>query len=361
MQNDRHSKNLWLTAGSMVVLTLVTFAAQRSGALTGVRTNLHDALSPGRLMMLAMSDAGSASTDRRQMSASVTPETASSAEEDLHRQLVGSEVQRRQLMIENARLRNQLRQQTMIQRVDYVLSPEGFSLQESLCRFTITPANVIGDRGLSDTLRGLIIDAGRAAGVAQSELLVDGTGLLLDKGTDSDVQAGDRVLAGAVVLGRIEKTGRWVSSVQPVTDSGFSARVQLLRTSAQGQYFGAEGILTGARSAAHLGDEPGSAAECVIDGIPYTEAVSAGDEVVSADIDGTRGPRLYFGRVTHAEFLDGGQWSIRVRPAAYDMPLESVAIVRLELRPQDKPSLTETNGGAVNRPAPPVRLTGAAL
>ena len=343
----------------MVALTLAAFAAQRGGFLAGFRTALHDALSPGRLIVLAMSGTGSASNDRGPILASASSETTSAEEERLQRQLVGSEVQRRQLMIENARLRNQLRQQAMIQRVDSVLSPDGLSTEESLCRFIVTPARVIGDRGLSDTLRGLIIDAGQAAGVNRSEILVDGTGLLLDKGTDSDVQTGDRVLAGAVVLGRIEKTGRWVSSVQPVTDSKFSARVQLLRTSAQGQYFGAEGILTGVQATADQATESSSPAECVINGVPYTEAVSVGDEVVSADIDGTRGPRLYFGRVTHAEFLDGGQWLIRVRPAAYDMPLEQVAIVRLELHARKATDGLDAASSSFHRPAPPVRSTGA--
>lgn len=324
MHHDHRRIRIWLTAGSMTALALVAMTANEIGSLGNLRTGLHDLLSPGRLVLLAISSDHTEKIDSVPAPMDV-PLTASESEV-LRRGLLESEVQRRQLMIENARLRNQLKQQTIVQQVDSLLSPDGISVTGKLSQFGITPATVISSRGLPDPLQDLIIDAGLTAGVTRSELVVDGSGLLLDKGTDDRIAAGDRVLAGAVVVGRIEKAGRWVSLVQSVTDPGFSARVQLMRNSSQGQYFGAEGILTGVPI---NGDQRKD--ECVINGVPYTEAVSVGDEVISADIDGTRGPRLYFGRVTHAEFLDGGQWLIQVHPAVADMPLEQVGIVRLEL------------------------------
>ncbi len=42
--------------------------------------------------------------------------------------------------------------------------------------------------------------------------------------------------------------------------------------------------------------------ECRLTGISYTDAVTVGDTVVSADINGVRGPRLFFGTVTSANF-----------------------------------------------------------
>jgi cell shape-determining protein MreC len=174
-------------------------------------------------------------------------------------------------------------------------------------------------------LRDLIVDAGKAAGITRSELVIDGIGAVVDRGTKDDIAAGDRVLTGAIVVGRIEKTAHWVSLVQPVTATGFKAQIVLLRRTAEGLHFGAKGMLEG------IGES-----ECVITGIPHTDAVAVGDEVVSADVTGVRGPQLYFGRVTRAEFLAGGQWDVRVEPAASLEDLEAVGILRLKLAKKDE-------------------------
>jgi cell shape-determining protein MreC len=60
--------------------------------------------------------------------------------------------------------------------------------------------------------------------------------------------------------------------------------------------------------------------------------LAVGDEVISADVNGVKGPQLYFGRVTRAEFLAGGQWDVRVQPAASLNDLDSVGILRLGLQ-----------------------------
>ena len=122
--------------------------------------------------------------------------------------------------------------------------------------------------------------------------------------------------------------------MQPITDPEFSAAVQLVRRSATESSdfprsghatFGAKGLLEG------TGDDC-----CRLSGIPYTEAVSVGDEVVSADINGVHGPRLYFGRVVTAEFSDGGQWNIEVEPAFAARNVDHVAVVQQRInRPGD--------------------------
>ena len=185
------------------------------------------------------------------------------------------------------------------------------------------PAAIVSSRGLSGSLRDLIIDAGRSSGITRSELVIDGTGTLLDVGSDDAVAAGDRVLTGSIVVGRIERAAHWVSLVQPVTALGFSAQVVLLRKTADGVHFGAAGMLEGA------GDT-----DCVLTGISHTDAVAVGDDVVSADVNGVRGPPLYFGRVIKADFLAGGQWDVRVQPAVALETLESVGVLRLRLAPR---------------------------
>jgi cell shape-determining protein MreC len=191
----------------------------------------------------------------------------------------------------------------------------------------------------------LLLDAGRAQGVTRAELVVDGSGPVLDAGTTSGVAIGDRVLSGAIVIGRVERTARWVSAVQPVTADGFRAQATLLRVGPGGRHFGATGILEG------TGEAQGR-----LTGIPHTEAVAVGDDVVTADVSGVRGPRLYFGKVVKADFLAGGQWDIRIQPAADADSLDEVAILRLNVTPSVRTS-TATNASATRTAAANDRST----
>ena len=101
----------------------------------------------------------------------------------------------------------------------------------------------------------------------------------------------------------------------------FRAQVQLLRASEDGMNFGAVGMLEGTGTS-----------ECRLTGISYTDAVTVGDTVVSADINGVRGPRLFFGTVTSAQFLAGGQWDVRIQPGFTLAELDRVGIVRMSLQ-----------------------------
>lgn len=310
------NKLLWLTAAAMSCLALLITAADRTLGLMPVRMQLHDLLSPSRLILLSLNSNGG-----QPESAARSQEFSAADTVRLQTALRDSERQRRQLIIDNARLRNDLRTQKIISLSDQRLTPYGSPRSNRLAEFSVLSATVIGSDGLPGPLKQSLIDAGAALGVTRSELVVDGTGILLDQGSEEDVSAGDRVLAGSVVVGRIEKVGRWVSLVQSVTDRQFSAGVQLLRNSADEIHFGATGILKG------TGEH-----ECLIEGIPYTEPVSVGDDVVTSNIEGLRGPQLYIGEVVRAEFLEGGQWLIRVRPALTFQQVERVGIVRLRLK-----------------------------
>jgi cell shape-determining protein MreC len=191
---------------------------------------------------------------------------------------------------------------------------------------TLLPAQVLSCRdGLPADLRELLVAAGRARGLTRSELVVQGPGGIVDVGRAQSVQPGDRVLDGLAVVGRIEKSARWVSLVQPISASGFRANVQLLRRTTDGALFAARGILEGV-------GEP----DCRLTGIAATEAVAVGDEVVATDIEGLRGPHLYFGKVVHANFLAGGQWDIRVTPAVRLDELRDVQILHWELQPAEQ-------------------------
>jgi cell shape-determining protein MreC len=309
MHVDQIRHRMWLAAFAMFVLSLLVTVADRTGMLSGVRSMLHDALSPGRMALMAIarqSDDARNSEDRVESGTVDAPDRLNAQQ---LRTL-------RQLMIENARLRRDLKHSREATSIARIVDPA-----ESLTEFEMIPAKVISSSGLPGSLRELVISSGKSAGITRSELVVDGEGAVVDAGTDSGVAAGDRVLSGACVVGRIEKTGRWVSMVQPVTAPDFRAQAQLLRASEDGMHFGAVGMLEGTGSS-----------ECRLTGISYTDSVTVGDTVVSADINGVRGPRLFFGTVTSAQFLAGGQWDVRIRPGFELSELDRVGIVRMSLQ-----------------------------
>ena len=309
MRVEQVHHNLWLAAVAMFVLSLLVTAADRTGMLSSVRSVLHDVLSPGRLALMAM---------RPQSDEAGKPvDAAGSVKIDSAGGLNAQQLQTlRQLMIENARLRRDLKRSKEATVIAEFVDPAA-----SLTDYAMISAQVISNSGLPGSLRELIISAGKSAGITRSELVVDGSGAVVDMGSDAGVAAGDRVLSGSSVIGRIEKTGRWVSMVQPVTSADFRAQVQLLRASDDGLHFGAVGMLEGTGSS-----------ECRLTGISYTDAVTVGDTVVSADINGVRGPRLFFGTVTSAEFLAGGQWDVRIQPGFTVSELDRVGIIRMRLQ-----------------------------
>jgi len=300
---------MWYAAVAMFVFSLLVTAADRTGMLSGLRSMLHDALSPGRLVLMAIAPQSDVAGKRINAARPVKIDSVN----DLNAQQLQT---LRQLMIENARLRRDLKQSKDATAITEFIDPA-----DSLTDYAMIPAKVLSSSGLPGSLRELIVSAGKSAGITRSELVVDGSGAVLDVGSDGGAAAGDRVLSGSSVIGRIEKTGRWVSMVQPVTSADFRAQVQLLRASEDGLHFGAVGMLEGTGSS-----------ECQLTGISYTEAVTVGDTVVSADINGVRGPRLFFGTVTSAEFLAGGQWDVRIQPGFTLSELDRVGIVRLNLQ-----------------------------
>jgi cell shape-determining protein MreC len=235
---------------------------------------------------------------------------------ELQDALLQNELQRRQLLIENARLHNELR---AAKQVAPIASVTGRQLVE----FVAVRATILSRSGMPDALTAAFIDAGKAKGLQRSQLVVSGSGLLLDKGTDHGVAAGQKVTQGTAVVGRIDQVAEWVGLVQPVTHAEFSAAIQIVKLAPEGAVFGAKGLLEGT-----------GGTTCRITGVPYTAAVAVGDEVFSADLDGVQGPRLYFGTVTHAEFLTGGQWDIRVQPAFQPEQLTEVGVVMQQLNPQ---------------------------
>lgn len=295
-----------LCTAAMLSLAVGAFAADQYGSLTPVRMTLHSLLSPGRFVLAAMANRPKPAAT--QPSAEPPDELA-----DLQNALLQNELQRRQLVIENAQLRNELtatKQQTNAQIVS----------GGALINFVLTPARVLSHSGTPQQLRDLFIDAGTERGLQPSQLVVEGPGILIDQGHQQQVLPDQPVISGLAVAGRVVQTADWVSLIQPITDVDYSAGVQLVNHGSNGSSFAAKGLLEG------TGDDL-----CRIRGVPHTAAVSAGDEVYSSDMNGVQGPPLYFGTVVRAEFSAGGEWEIQVRPAINLSQLREVAVVRPQL------------------------------
>jgi cell shape-determining protein MreC len=291
----------------------VALFADRSGLLTSARPVLHDLLSPGRLIVLAVASGDSPGKDGKNETASGN--SARTLNRDSSPSTSSQKALLRSLLIENARLRRDLKRR---QSHD---SPFAERTRESLTELHSVEAKILSRSGLPDSLRELMIDAGQSKGIRRSELVVQGDGLLLDVGAREAVRAGDRVVDGLAVIGRIDKTAQWVSLVQPVSATGFRARARILRIANGEGHFGATGMLEG------LGN-----GECALTGIAHTEAVTVGDQVVSMDVNGVDGPVLTYGEVVKADFLAGGQWDVRVRPVVNLSETSDVQVLCWELR-----------------------------
>ena len=285
MDSQPDNRRIVLAATALIVVCLAVWCADRVRALESVRMTVLNAVSPGRLVVTAIAGPRP-----------LHDIAQDSQLEQLQAELLTNELQRRQLIIENAQLQRQLQQ---LSRLNEINSVSGFDLVE----FASVPAHVLSRPEMPDSLRSLFIDAGISQGLRESGLVVDGTGLVIDRGERFSLVPGMKVTTGRAVIGRIADVSRWVSMVQLTTDTEFSAAVQIVRMDALRPAFGASGLLVG------TGD-----GLCQVTGIPYTSAVAVGDEIFSADIDEIKGPRLYYGRVVRADYDEGGEWHIVVAP-----------------------------------------------
>lgn len=313
MRRETRKLRIWFAACLMSIMACVALIADRSGLLTSARPVLHDILSPGRLIVLAVASGDAASQAGN--SGAVSGNSADGLNRSVSPSPPSQEALLRSLLIENARLRRDLKRR---QSHD---SPFAERTRESLTELHSVEAKILSRSGLPDSLRDLMIDAGQSKGIRRSELVVQGDGLLLDVGAREAVRAGDRVVDGLSVIGRIDKTAQWVSLVQPVSAKGFRARARILRVANGEGHFGTTGMLEG------LGN-----GECALTGIAHTEAVAVGDLVVSMDVNGVDGPVLTYGEVVKADFLAGGQWDVRVRPVVNFDEASDVRVLCWELR-----------------------------
>ena len=298
-------QRIWFSTIFMVLVTAAVYIADQTGNLTAWRMTAHGVLKPGRAMLLSLTGPQTANVAH----SSVSSDDVAS----LQQALLENELQRRQLMIENARLQHEVKTNRRLSEIETMA---GYDLVD----FVGLKAVVLSHDGMSGPMGDLFVDAGKSQGLRTSQLIIDGDGVLLDKGTDHRLHADQKIVVGSAVVGRIARVAQWVSLVQPITHEEFSAAVQIATLAPQGASYVAQGLLEGTGEGM-----------CRVTGIAYTDSVSVGDDVFSADINGIHGPRLYYGRVTRAEFSSGGNWEVDVEPAVDLRKLNEVTVIHPRL------------------------------
>jgi len=196
------------------------------------------------------------------------------------------------------------------------------STPEPLVQLDAVSARVIGLRGdeLSESLQ-LLISIEKNRGMAAGELVLSGTGLLIDQGKLQGLKPDQLVTAGRSLFGRTLRVGERTALVQPITDPKFRMAVRLVRRSALGAVQGPQGILVGTGNG------------CRLDEVVATEAVAAGDEVFTDRLVSPGAEPIYCGRVISAE-ADAGDhhWTIQVAPLQTPAKLPArLAVLRTEL------------------------------
>lgn len=228
------------------------------------------------------------------------------------------EEQNRQLLAENAALRKQLE---MARRESAL--PVELSLTEPLLMPEMTEARLLGQQAAGLWREGGLLDQGQNAGIRESSLVLAGEAPLVDLGASSGLKTGQSVSAGRTILGRIDQTGRWTSSLLPVTDPRYRGLAQLVRRTPSGTVYGGQGILEG------RGDGP-----CTLRFVDSTEPVTVGDAVFTAETEDELPWPMFYGRVIRAELPPGAAWwEIDVEPASRSLQPASVQVLTTVFRP----------------------------
>ncbi len=240
------------------------------------------------------------------------------ADSKLSAQLEALEHQARQLQLDNALLRDRLKTSEQSR-----VSPYWVTGTEPLIVPELLQAAVLGSESGSDAQSGLLIDVAGQEGIIESSLVLEDTTRLIDQGADVGLETGLPVYAGCRVVGKIARAGRYVSTVQRITDAGYAGLAQLARHTPDGFVLGAQGVLEGR-------DEP----FCRLKRISSTVHVSKGDDVFTVENDGTLAYPMYYGKVVKVESTpEGLDWEIWVEPAINGAELKHVQVLRKSINP----------------------------
>ncbi len=181
-------------------------------------------------------------------------------------------------------------------------------------------ARIIGwERRAGDSAPAAVVRAGSTDHVAVNDLVLAPGESILDQGQPQGMAADDLVLAGRSIIGRISRTSRWTSTIQPITDPEFRGQAQIVRLLDGEAVLGVEGILSGSKEGA-----------CRLLHIGPTDPVAEGDLVFTALRGVPLSPPLFYGTITRAELRPGEpEWLIEVSPARSGLPPCEVLVLEL--------------------------------
>ena len=186
----------------------------------------------------------------------------------------------------------------------------------------LVEARVLGRQARAFLAEREIIDIGQDHGIQQDALVVSGSPLL-DEGRNANVAAGDLVLAGRHIVGRIDQSAAGTSTLKRVTQPGYRDVVLLAAENQSPTASSPRGILEG------VGEEL-----CRIRHVATTAPVSTGDVVYAADEGGILTVPLIYGAVTRVEVADdNAHWEIWMQPRSGPGFPQTVAVLRARLNP----------------------------
>jgi rod shape-determining protein MreC len=214
-------------------------------------------------------------------------------------------------------LQNQLAQREKLGRF-----PFASARSERLVLPELLQARILSHDGTGTLISSLVIDKGLTHQTATSQIVLETTAPVIDQGELDNLKTGQSVYAGRCVIGRIDETGHWTSSLQLITHAEYSGRARLARRTSAGLTFGTEGIVEG------TGD-----GLCRLTGIPDTQSVAVGDEVFTGGRSPVLSDPMYYGRIVQADLRPGSTWDIIVRPPWNVESLTEVVVLRASLNP----------------------------
>ena len=283
------------------------------GVQRNLTTGLRDSLLPGQWMLVQLEESLDHWTSHLW-----SPTTIEQQHHEMRAELKAVRHSYRQLEIAHATLDERMRR-TRRQGVSPYQASSGLPLLVP----ELVTARVFGREYRSGDRADRLLDLQMVDGAIAGDLVLSAQSPILDQGAQEDVRIGQPVYSGATVVGRIASVGRWISTVQPVTDPDYRGRAQLARTTEHGVVFTAEGMLRG-----------GAGGSCALRGIKATEAVAVGDRVYTGGRSGTLPYPMYYGKVSHVELeLDAEEWRIEVDPAVDWEQVQSVQVLRDSLNP----------------------------
>ncbi|MES1981132.1 MAG: rod shape-determining protein MreC [Pseudomonadota bacterium] len=108
--------------------------------------------------------------------------------------------------------------------------------------------------------------------------------LLLDKGSQANVQPGQVVMDDSGIVGQVTRAHPWLSEVTLITDKDHAVPVQVLRNGLRAVVFGS-----------------GDTSELTLRYMPISSDIQEGDTLVTSGIDGTYPPGLPVAKVSRIE------------------------------------------------------------